>query len=90
MTTVQSSTSPALGSDVALALSWQLDGSQRAGYDIRLAWPEDSASHPDVAELQNAQGRVKLGYIQAAAAAAALKRRLLRPYHQPLEEDEGC
>lgn len=30
---------------------WELDGSQSAGYDVRLACPEDSASHLNVADL---------------------------------------
>lgn len=48
--------SPALGSDMAVTLSCELDGSQWAGSDIWLAWPKDSASHSDVAELQNTHG----------------------------------
>lgn len=50
--------SPGLGVWRGLDLGVKM-GSQWAGYEIILAWPEASASHLDVAELQNTAGMGK-------------------------------
>lgn len=50
--------SPGLGVWRGLDLGVKM-GSQWAGYEIILAWPEASASRLDVAELQNTAGMGK-------------------------------